>query len=87
MCLSSTRWISKYQKIEIIPNINNLKEKLLLQGIWIWTKGAIEKHLDINGKNEAVWAPLKEKIESVGLAAALPNDYIEITNCVNWLLD
>ncbi|MGK0446639.1 MAG: putative ATP-dependent endonuclease of OLD family [Polaribacter sp.] len=75
------------QEETIIPNINNLKEKLLLQGIWIWTKGAIEKHLDINGKNEAVWAPLKEKIESVGLAAALPNDYIEITNCVNWLLD
>ena len=74
------------QEESIKHNINNLKEKLLDKGIWIWTKGAIEKHLDINGKNEAIWASLKEKIETLGLATALPDDHVEITNCVKWLL-
>lgn len=69
-------------------NINNLRDKLKEEGIWIWTKGAIEKHLNIKMKNnESAWAKFKDDIEKNGLKATLPNDYEEIEACINWLLE
>ena len=35
--------------------IRNIHNKLCEQGIWVWTRGAIEEHLGLNGKNEMVW--------------------------------
>jgi len=74
------------ESTSIQTNIQNLKTKLLANGIWIWTKGAIEKHLDIQGKNERVWANFKNDIDTNGLEATLPNDHQEISDCINWLL-
>ncbi|APX99750.1 ATP-dependent nuclease [Lacinutrix venerupis] len=75
------------QSPSIQGNIQNLKAKLISNGIWIWTKGAIEKHLNIQGKNEQVWATLKNNIETNGIVLALPNDHQEISDCINWLLN
>lgn len=75
------------QSPSIQVNIQNLKAKLISNGIWIWTKGAIEKHLNIQGKNEQVWANLKNNIETNGIVLALPNDHQEISDCINWLLN
>ena len=75
------------QSPSIQVNIQNLKAKLTSNGIWIWTKGAIEKHLNIQGKNEQVWAALKNNIETNGIVLALPNDHQEISDCINWLLN
>lgn len=75
------------QSTSVQTNIQNLKTKLIANGIWIWTKGAIEKHLNIQGKNEQVWANLKNDIENNGLEATLPNDHQEVSDCINWLLN
>lgn len=74
------------QSASVQTNIQNLKTKLIANGIWIWTKGAIEKHLNIQGKNEQVWASLRNEIETNGLEATLPNDHQEVSDCINWLL-
>jgi predicted ATP-dependent endonuclease of OLD family len=68
-------------------NITNLKTKLQAKGIWIWKKGTIEKHLDINGKTEQVWARFTNEIETNGIEATLPNDHEEVRECINWLLN
>jgi predicted ATP-dependent endonuclease of OLD family len=39
----------------MIPIIESLHQKLKAQNIWIWTRGAIEKHLNINAKDENAW--------------------------------
>lgn len=70
----------------IQTNIENLTEKLKTQNIWIWKKGTIEEHLQLSGKTEQVWATFANNIENRGLQEALPNDYEEVTDCINWLL-
>lgn len=75
------------QKPNIQQNISNLKAKLQAQGIWIWKKGTIEKHLNINGKTENVWAKFTNDIETKGIEATLPNDHVEVRECINWLLN
>jgi len=37
------------------PIIENLHQKLKQQNIWLWTRGAIEKHLNLNSKDEKAW--------------------------------
>lgn len=74
------------QSSSVQINIQNLKTKLIAKGIWIWTKGAIEKHLNIQGKNEQIWASLKNDVETNGLESTLPNDHQEVSDCINWLL-
>lgn len=68
-------------------NIENLKTKLQDQNIWIWKKGTIEDHLNIRGKNEAVWAGFVQRVENDDLETVLPNDHQEIKDCVNWLFN
>lgn len=46
-------WLAK--QIPMVPIIESLHQKLKNQNIWIWTKGAIEKHLNINAKDENAW--------------------------------
>jgi len=74
------------QRPNIQENIINLKNKLKTNNIWIWTKGTIEDHLNIEGKTEQIWANLKNEIETKGIEETLPNDYTEISECINWLL-
>ena len=74
------------QRPNIQQNILNLKAKLQAQGIWIWTKGTIEKHLNISGKTEQVWARFTSDLETNGIEAMLPNDHAEVRACINWVL-
>ena len=75
------------QRPNIQQNILNLKAKLQDEGIWIWTKGTIEKHLNINGKTEQVWANFTNDIENNGIENALPNDHAEVRACIDWVLN
>ncbi|MES2486406.1 MAG: AAA family ATPase [Bacteroidota bacterium] len=68
-------------------NIENIKQKMLLHNIWIWKKGTIENHLDLQGKDEAIWASFNLDLQSNAIEVILPNDHLEITNCVNWLVN
>lgn len=74
------------EQSNIQTNIQNLKAKLQDQNIWIWKKGTIEKHLNITGKTESVWANFANEIDTNGIEATLPNDHAEITECINWIL-
>jgi len=75
------------QRPNVQQNILNIKEKLQAKNIWVWKKGTIEKHLNINGKTEQVWARFSNDIETNGIEATLPNDHEEVTACINWVLN
>ena len=70
----------------IQSKIDSLKAKMKTAGIYIWTKGTIEDHLGGIPKNEAGWANFNIRLEKEELCAILPNDHIEITNFVNWIM-
>ena len=53
--------------------IRNIHEKLCKQGIWVWTRGAIEEHLGLNGKNEMVWRNFIERSKSKNFLQTLPD--------------
>ena len=72
---------------DIQENIQNIKIKLQAYNIWIWTKGCIEKHMNLEGKSEGIWARFKNEVDVNGLENTLPNDHEEITACVNWILN
>lgn len=74
------------QSPNVQTNIQNLKTKFLNEKIWIWTKGTIENHLNLNGKTEAVWAKFQNDVEASNLNDTLQADYQEVEDCINWLL-
>ena len=74
------------QNPNVIQNIQNLKAKMQEHNIWIWTKGTIENHLNLAGRTEQIWARFVNDVETNGLEATLPDDHLEIRDCINWLL-
>lgn len=64
--------------------IENLHNRLKLQGIWIWTKGALEAHIGTESKNELAWAQFKTSVDENGLQATCPEPQTLI-ELVNWL--
>ena len=66
--------------------IRNIHEKLCDQGIWVWTRGAIEEHLGLNGKNEMVWRNFIERSRSKNFIQTLP-DYDGITALCQWIIN
>ena len=74
------------QEAVIQPNLVSLKTKMQNEGVYIWTKGAIENHLGGIQKNELGWANFNARLETEDLNVILPGDYNEITDFVNWLL-
>lgn len=70
----------------IQANLSSLKAKMQYVGIYVWTKGTIEDHLGGIPKNETGWASFNARLESEALNVILPNDHVEITDFVNWIL-
>jgi hypothetical protein len=66
--------------------IKNIHEKLCEQGIWVWTRGAIEEHLGLNGKNEMVWRNFIDRSKSKNFLQTLP-DYDGITALCQWIIN
>ena len=64
--------------------IKNIHDKLKCQGLWIWTKGAIEAHIGTKNKDELTWAKFKQLVDGNGLnkTCAEPETVI---NLVHWL--
>lgn len=75
------------QSINVKQNIENICIKMKAHNIWVWCKGTIEDHLNLPGKNEAIWAMFMNELETSDLQTMLPNDFQEIENCTNWLLN
>lgn len=70
---------------EVQESLINIHSKLLSHNIWIWRKGAIEKHLGLKGKNESSWANFVNQLITKNLNEVV-TDHLGITDCVNWLL-
>jgi hypothetical protein len=66
--------------------IRNIHNKLCEQGIWVWTRGAIEEHLGLNGKNEMVWRNFIERSRSKNFIQTLP-DYDGIEALCQWIIN
>jgi energy-coupling factor transporter ATP-binding protein EcfA2 len=64
--------------------ILNLHEKLKPLGIWLWTAGAIEKHLGISAKNEASWAAFQTNAEASGIETICA-DLPSVKGLIEWL--
>lgn len=43
--------------------IQRLHEKMKNQDYWVWTAGAIEDHLGVDGKSESAWADFNEQLK------------------------
>ena len=66
--------------------LKNIHRKLADIGIWVWTRGAIEQHLGLNGKNEHVWHQFTERVRREDPHRFLPN-YNEIRSLCDWTIE
>jgi hypothetical protein len=66
------------------PHIEALHQALRRSGIWLWTKGTIEKHLNLSAKNEAAWSLCLEEIKKNGLDAASGSDQ-KVIELFDWI--
>lgn len=67
-----------------LVHIENLHNRLKAQGVWIWTKGAIEAHIGTESKDEMAWAQFKNSVDVNGLQATCPEPQTLI-ELVGWL--
>ena len=66
--------------------LENIHNKLAKVGIWVWTRGAIEQHLGLDGKNEHVWHQFVERVHREDPHHFLP-DYDNIHSLCEWIID
>ena len=69
-------------------HIQNLHEIFKKQGIWVWTKGAIEPHLNIpsNKKDEATWSHFNTQIDQIGTTYLESLDYENLKKLAAWVI-
>lgn len=72
---------------DAVEHINNLHEKLKGHNIWLWTRGAVEDHLGIEGgKNENAWSNFAQAIIDKGVVTSV-RDYNSVTMCFDWIME
>jgi len=64
----------------------NLHNKLKALNIWVWKKGAIEDHLGIEGKSEAIWANFTDRCKR-GILNEVITDHDEVVTCIEWMIN
>ncbi|WP_314442816.1 ATP-dependent nuclease [Massilia timonae] len=72
------------KNVDAKPAIKNLHVKLKTVGIWLWTNGAIEQHIGIDGKNETCWAAFQTKAETDGIDS-ICSDMVGLKELIQWL--
>ena len=65
-------------------HILSLHNKMKIQNIWIWKKGAIEAHIGTNSNDEREWARFRNDIERHGVEQTC-SDYRGVVEMVLWL--
>ncbi len=72
---------------EAAQALRNIHAKLRSRGIWVWTRGAIEEHLGLQGKNEKVWSDFIQRIHgNANLEKNLP-DFQGIRELCDWIIE
>lgn len=69
---------------DAIPHIDSLHNKMKIQGLWLWKKGAIEAHIGTRSKDEAAWAKFKTDVTQNGLLATC-HDHQSILDLIEWI--
>jgi putative ATP-dependent endonuclease of OLD family len=67
-----------------IPHIENLHNKMKIQGIWLWKKGAIEAHIGTTSKDEREWARFKRDVKLNGRQATCA-ECQSIDDLIEWI--
>ncbi|QSX38625.1 ATP-dependent nuclease [Shewanella sedimentimangrovi] len=67
-----------------IPLIESVHEKMKVQNIWVWKKGAIEAHIGTPNKTESAWAQFKSDVMTNGLSQTC-SDHQSLLDLVEWL--
>ncbi|NLB62572.1 MAG: AAA family ATPase [Fibrobacter sp.] len=67
--------------------IENIHQKMLEKGIWVWKKGSIEHHLGLNGKNEHVWSNFIERLRRTNRPHKEVRDWEGVKQMVQWIRD
>jgi len=67
-------------------HIENIHNKLIKSGIWLWKKGAFEHHLGITGKTEPVWCKFLTDLEAQDFEAVV-DDHECVKGMLRWLKD
>lgn len=65
--------------------IRSIHQKLKRQGIWVWTLGAIEEHLALEGKTEKVWSAFIERLRHTNRLDREVPDYQSIVDLCAWI--
>jgi len=61
-----------------------LSQRLRMNNIWVWTRGAIEAHLGLDDKTETAWVSMQMALESEGVDATCP-DAQGVRNLIAWV--
>ena len=83
---ASTAYAMMAEMEEAQQPIRSIHAKLRNQGIWVWTRGAIEEHLGLEAKNEQTWSKFIERSKSPNFIKTLP-DYASIEELCNWIIE
>ncbi len=87
---SNTTAAQAYAMMAAMPEaerpIKSIHAKLRSQGIWVWTKGAIEEHLGLESKNEATWSKFIERCKAPNFVKTVP-DYASIEELCRWIIE
>lgn len=74
-------WLAAQADIQ--NNILNLHTKLKSKNIWLWTKGAIEKHLNLSAKTEQEWASFKRRLDEGNIDTIVTDE--QVRELLRWL--
>lgn len=66
--------------------LKSIHAKLRYRGIWIWTNGAIEEHLGLDGKNEKCWSNFIDRIKKGRIEKIVP-DYASLEELCKWIIE
>jgi len=85
---SSMSAAQAYAKLASLPHsrvaLKNLHKKLLKHNIWLWTHGAIEEHLGLRGKHEAVWSAFLSRLHREDPKEVIP-DHEGVVELCEWI--
>jgi len=73
--------------VNLKPNLEVIISLFKANNIWVWSKGAIENHLEIDAKNENHWLVFNQSVKDNGIEITLNENLDEIKEFVNWIIN
>jgi hypothetical protein len=64
--------------------IEQLHQEMKKKDYWVWTRGALEDHLGVEGKDESVWAEFNQRLKEEGVDDAI-SEPKKVREFVHWL--